>query len=93
VDTEAWKLEAEHIPEHFQTFHRHLPARLWDLHPERAPRLGCGAGAPSDTSYIHARHGAGGRPGPPGCPPGPGQARSKIAAMPWPPPMHMVTSA
>jgi hypothetical protein len=24
---------------------------------------------------------------------GRGQARSKIAAMPWPPPMHMVTSA
>jgi phosphoenolpyruvate carboxykinase (GTP) len=32
VDTQAWKLEAEHIPEHFQTFHRHLPARLWELY-------------------------------------------------------------
>ena len=39
VDTEAWKLEAEHIPEHFQTFHRHLPARLWDLHAELVDRL------------------------------------------------------
>jgi phosphoenolpyruvate carboxykinase (GTP) len=40
VDTEAWKLEAEHIPEHFQTFHRHLPTRLWDLHAELVDRLG-----------------------------------------------------
>jgi len=40
VDTEAWKLEAEHIPEHFQTFHRHLPARLRELHEELAGRLG-----------------------------------------------------
>ena len=40
VDTEAWKLEAEHIPEHFQTFHRHLPARLWELHQELIDRLG-----------------------------------------------------
>ena len=39
VDTEAWKLEAEHIPEHFQTFHRHLPDRLWELHRELADRL------------------------------------------------------
>jgi phosphoenolpyruvate carboxykinase (GTP) len=42
VDTEAWKLEAEHIPEHFQTFHRHLPARLWDLHAELIDRLATG---------------------------------------------------
>jgi len=42
VDTEAWKLEAEHIPEHFQTFHRHLPARLWDLHQELVDRLAAG---------------------------------------------------
>jgi len=42
VDTEAWKLEAEHIPEHFQTFHRHLPARLRELHEELAERLGGG---------------------------------------------------
>jgi phosphoenolpyruvate carboxykinase (GTP) len=40
VDTEAWKLEAEHIPEHFQTFHRHLPARLRELHEELTGRLG-----------------------------------------------------
>jgi phosphoenolpyruvate carboxykinase (GTP) len=39
VDTEAWKLEAEHIPEHFQTFHRHLPERLWELHRELVGRL------------------------------------------------------
>jgi phosphoenolpyruvate carboxykinase (GTP) len=40
VDPEAWKLEAEHIPEHFQTFHRHLPARLRELHEELTERLG-----------------------------------------------------
>jgi phosphoenolpyruvate carboxykinase (GTP) len=40
VDTEAWKLEAGLIPEHFQTFHRHLPARLWELHQELEERLG-----------------------------------------------------
>ena len=40
VDTEAWKLEAEHIPEHFQTFHRHLPDRLWEEHQELMDRLG-----------------------------------------------------
>jgi phosphoenolpyruvate carboxykinase (GTP) len=40
VDTQAWKLEAEHIPEHFQTFHRHLPPRLWELHSELVDRLG-----------------------------------------------------
>ena len=40
VDTEAWKLEAEHIPEHFQTFHRHLPERLSELHRELDDRLG-----------------------------------------------------
>ena len=40
VDTEAWKLEAEHIPEHFETFHRHLPARLRELHQELVERLG-----------------------------------------------------
>ena len=42
MDTEAWKLEAEHIADHFQTFHRHLPARLWDLHAELAGRLASG---------------------------------------------------
>jgi phosphoenolpyruvate carboxykinase (GTP) len=40
VDTEAWKLEAEHIPEFFRTFHRHLPTRLWDLHQDLVDRLG-----------------------------------------------------
>jgi phosphoenolpyruvate carboxykinase (GTP) len=40
VDTAAWKLEAEHIPEHFQTFHRHLPARLRELHEDLTRRLG-----------------------------------------------------
>jgi phosphoenolpyruvate carboxykinase (GTP) len=40
VDTQAWKLEAEHIPEFFHTFHRHLPARLWELHRDLVDRLG-----------------------------------------------------
>jgi phosphoenolpyruvate carboxykinase (GTP) len=40
VDAQAWKLEAEHISEHFQTFHRHLPARLRELHEELTERLG-----------------------------------------------------
>ena len=40
VDTDAWRLEAEHIPEFFRTFDRHLPARLWELHQELAGRLG-----------------------------------------------------
>ena len=39
VDTEAWKLEAEHIPEFFRSFHRHLPARLWELHEDLVGRL------------------------------------------------------
>jgi phosphoenolpyruvate carboxykinase (GTP) len=39
VDTEAWKLEAEHIPEFFRTFHQHLPTRLWDLHQDLVGRL------------------------------------------------------
>jgi phosphoenolpyruvate carboxykinase (GTP) len=40
VDTEAWKLEAEYIPEFFRTFHRHLPARLSELHQDLVGRLG-----------------------------------------------------
>ena len=40
VDAGAWKLEAEHIPEFFRTFNRHLPARLWELHQELVERLG-----------------------------------------------------
>ena len=39
VDTEAWKVEAEHIPEFFHTFRQHLPARLWDLHKDLVNRL------------------------------------------------------
>ena len=39
VDTEAWKVEAEHIPEFFRTFRQHLPARLWDLHKDLVNRL------------------------------------------------------
>jgi phosphoenolpyruvate carboxykinase (GTP) len=42
VDTDAWKQEAEHIPEFFQTFGRHLPARLWELHEELLGRLASG---------------------------------------------------
>ena len=40
VDTQAWKLEAEHIPEFFRGFHRHLPERLWELHQELVDGLG-----------------------------------------------------
>jgi phosphoenolpyruvate carboxykinase (GTP) len=40
VNTEAWKLEAEHIPEFFRTFGRHLPTQLWDLHQDLVDRLG-----------------------------------------------------
>jgi phosphoenolpyruvate carboxykinase (GTP) len=40
VDTGTWKLEAEHIPEFFRTFHQHLPARLWEIHQDLADRLG-----------------------------------------------------
>jgi phosphoenolpyruvate carboxykinase (GTP) len=40
VDVQAWRLEAEHIPEFFRGFHRHLPARLWELHEELVTRLG-----------------------------------------------------
>lgn len=40
MDTQAWKLETEHIPEYFRTFRRHLPERLWELHEELIDRLG-----------------------------------------------------
>ncbi|HTP16126.1 MAG TPA: phosphoenolpyruvate carboxykinase (GTP) [Streptosporangiaceae bacterium] len=40
VDIPAWKLEAEHIPEFFRTFHRHLPGQLWDTYQELVDRLG-----------------------------------------------------
>jgi phosphoenolpyruvate carboxykinase (GTP) len=40
VDIAAWKLEAEHIPEFFRTFNRHLPTRLWELYRDLVDRLG-----------------------------------------------------
>jgi phosphoenolpyruvate carboxykinase (GTP) len=40
VDTEAWKLEADQIPEFFRGFGGHLPGRLWELQKELAERLG-----------------------------------------------------
>jgi len=39
VDTEAWKREAEQIPEFFRMFGTHLPLRLWALHKELLDRL------------------------------------------------------
>jgi phosphoenolpyruvate carboxykinase (GTP) len=39
VDTQAWKVEAEHIPEFFRAFHQHLPTRLWELHQDLIDRL------------------------------------------------------
>ena len=40
VDAQAWKVEADHIPEFFRGFGDHLPARLWELHQELVDRLG-----------------------------------------------------
>jgi phosphoenolpyruvate carboxykinase (GTP) len=40
VDTQAWKQEAEQIPEFFDGFGGHLPARLWEQHQELVDRLG-----------------------------------------------------
>ena len=40
VDRQAWKLEADQIPEFFRRFGDHLPARLRDLHQELIDRLG-----------------------------------------------------
>jgi phosphoenolpyruvate carboxykinase (GTP) len=40
VDTDAWKREAEHIPEYFRTFDGHLPSPLWDLYQDLVDRLG-----------------------------------------------------
>jgi phosphoenolpyruvate carboxykinase (GTP) len=40
VDTQAWKREAEQIPEFFRGFGGHLPSRLWELHKELTERLG-----------------------------------------------------
>jgi phosphoenolpyruvate carboxykinase (GTP) len=42
VDAEAWKREAEQIPEFFRTFGTHLPVRLWQLHKELLDRLDVG---------------------------------------------------
>src|SRR5580658_4221180 len=42
VDREAWKLEADRIPEFFRTFGEHLPARLWELQAELESRLASG---------------------------------------------------
>ncbi|MBV9095895.1 MAG: phosphoenolpyruvate carboxykinase (GTP), partial [Streptosporangiaceae bacterium] len=39
VNTEAWRLEAERIPEFFRTFGAQLPPRLWELHRELVERL------------------------------------------------------
>ena len=40
VDRQAWKLEANQIPEFFRGFGEHLPARLAELHQELIDRLG-----------------------------------------------------
>jgi phosphoenolpyruvate carboxykinase (GTP) len=40
VDPQAWKLEADRIPEFFQMFGEHLPERLWELYQELVDRLG-----------------------------------------------------
>jgi phosphoenolpyruvate carboxykinase (GTP) len=40
VDRQAWKLEADQIPEFFRGFGDHLPARLRELQQELIDRLG-----------------------------------------------------
>jgi len=40
VDHQAWKLEADQMPEFFRMFGDHLPKRLWDLHQDLMDRLG-----------------------------------------------------
>jgi phosphoenolpyruvate carboxykinase (GTP) len=40
VDPQAWKLEADRMPEFFRRFGEHLPERLWDLHQDLVDRLG-----------------------------------------------------
>jgi phosphoenolpyruvate carboxykinase (GTP) len=40
VDRQAWKLEADQMPEFFRMFGDHLPARLWQLHQDLMDRLG-----------------------------------------------------
>jgi phosphoenolpyruvate carboxykinase (GTP) len=39
VDAQAWKLEADQMPEFFQMFGEHLPERLWELHQDMVDRL------------------------------------------------------
>ena len=39
VDAQAWKLEADGMPEFFRTFGEHLPQRLWELHQDLVDRL------------------------------------------------------
>ena len=39
VDAQAWKLEADQMPEFFRTFGEHLPKRLWELHQDLVDRL------------------------------------------------------
>ena len=39
VDPQAWKLEADAMPEFFNMFGEHLPQRLWDLHQDLVDRL------------------------------------------------------
>ena len=40
VDRQAWKLEADQIPEFFRGFGDHLPARLRELQQDLIDRLG-----------------------------------------------------
>jgi phosphoenolpyruvate carboxykinase (GTP) len=40
VDSHAWKLEADQMPEFFRMFGDHLPKRLWELHQDLVDRLG-----------------------------------------------------
>jgi phosphoenolpyruvate carboxykinase (GTP) len=40
VDPQAWKLEADRMPEFFQMFGDHLPERLWELYQDLVDRLG-----------------------------------------------------
>ena len=39
VDAQAWKLEADEMPEFFRMFGEHLPKRLWELHQDLVDRL------------------------------------------------------
>jgi phosphoenolpyruvate carboxykinase (GTP) len=40
VDHQAWKLEADQMPEFFRMFGDHMPKRLWELHQDLMDRLG-----------------------------------------------------